>query len=293
MTKLLRADEGAMPRRGTWLFQELHNTSVDHPKGTLLPVIICPLCGAEGSLMVHDIALDGRVTTSVKCSRESEGCTFHDNVELCNYAPMGDHRLAFAAQSEGAAQVWRGYFRQWFTEFPKIAGGRFAGYGGYGDGEPNGTAASWESMRIFESFIRGRGRILNAGAGASSWMLRRWYGERVTCLDNVPDYLHAVRATCRAHGLPGDDYRWGAENLPECDYCFYDYGEWMDRGSGLEACWAKTRHGMYVDDADDRECNEGWRRMVVKFAMENGIRKIDFPDKADKWGRWGCMFLRV
>src|ERR1700682_3010509 len=131
----------------------------------------------------------------------------------------------------------RRYFRAFYDEAPSD----LRGYG-YDSPEPNGTAASLESL---VAFARAAGEpasvtVLNAGAGASSWILRRLFG-RVVCTDPDERYLGFVASLCVRHGLDGAGFVHTLRACGPADVTFYDYGDWDTRWPMMGLAWGETR----------------------------------------------------
>jgi hypothetical protein len=187
------------------------------------------------------------------------------------------------------------WFRRWFREFQRLAPEPYRSYGGYGDGEPNGTACSLEAIRAFAHRVADPGAtILNAGAGASSFLLRRMF-RNVVCVDADARYLDLVRRICLENGLGGEGFVVGLESAPEADYTFYDYGEIDERGrfGHCALAWRKTRKAIYFDDVDDRpHAFPHYRRLVLDFLGARGAVAEDCRDACDRYGRWGVFAQR-
>jgi hypothetical protein len=184
------------------------------------------------------------------------------------------------------------WFRRWFREFPRYAPEPYRSYGGYGNGEPNGTACSVEAIRAFARLVEEPNAvILNAGAGASSFLLRRLF-KNVVCVDEDAHYLDIVRRTCLENGLDGSHFIVGLEDAPAADYTFYDYGEINEQArlGHYSLAWRKTRRAIYFDDADDRpHAFPHYRRLVLDFAASQGAAAEDCRDARDRYGRWGVI----
>ncbi|HEY2899209.1 MAG TPA: hypothetical protein VGL59_01450 [Polyangia bacterium] len=183
-------------------------------------------------------------------------------------------------------------FRLWFRAFAARAPEPYRSYGGYGDGLPNGTACSLEAIRVFASLVGDPDAvILNAGAGVSSFLLRRLF-RNVVCVDSDPTYLNIVRDLCVGHGLSGDGFIAGLENAPDADFTFFDYGAIteQERLGYYAMAYRKTRRAVYCDDADDRP--HGFpllRQRLIDFAAAQGVAAVDRRDAIDRYGRWGVV----
>jgi hypothetical protein len=187
-------------------------------------------------------------------------------------------------------------FRLWFHEFARVAPEPYRSYGGYGDGEPNGTACSLEAIRAFARLVDDPDAVLlNAGAGASSFLLRRLF-RNVVCVDGDATYLEIVRRICVDQGLSGEGFVVGLENAPEADYTFFDYGEISSQAAARDYALAyrKTRKAVYFDDADDRpHAFPRYRQLLLEFAASQGAPAEDCRAATDAYGRWGVVVRKV
>jgi hypothetical protein len=193
------------------------------------------------------------------------------------------------APSDAELDAW---FRLWFRAFAAAAPEPYRSYGGYGNGEPNGTACSVEAIRAFAALVGDPAAvILNAGAGASSFLLRRMF-RNVVCVDADPAYLDVVRRICIEHGLSGDGFVVGLERAPDADFTFYDYGE-INREARMRyhsLAYRKSRTAVYYDDADDRpHAFPQYRQVVLDFAASQGAVAQDCRAARDCYGRWGVV----
>lgn len=146
-------------------------------------------------------------------------------------------------------------------------------------------AASLESLAYFLSFVESGDTILDAGCGASSWVLRR-SGHRVTSIDTNRDYQHAVYDLCLANQVNCAEFlKCGIEETLSYDWVFFDYDHVDKRSSYLSVAWSKARNGMYVDDMQD---------VALRQAVETmfGPQQAD-PRVIDQYGRWGVMLRRT
>lgn len=170
---------------------------------------------------------------------------------------------------------------------------------------PRGMSASWESIWFFVTSVPSDGaKILDAGAGVTTWVFRKVFANVVTV--ESPDqgaYLRAIAELCYANGvakkrivntqgLPAD-FLLGIDAAPEADYTFYDYGHFPERMRCLGAAWKKTRVAMYCDDADGRSLTEGLRGRIESFVTEQGIEMTDHRELADGYGRWGVVLTHA
>jgi hypothetical protein len=194
-----------------------------------------------------------------------------------------------------------------FDAFWHVASQAHKDYGG-GDGKPNGMAASFEGLLAFKDAVKSHFKdadlsttsILDAGAGASSMLLRNWFKTVITCeLDKT--YLEDVYKTgivlSAKHNLPALIAGHWLECYPDFDVdcCFFDYGSHVDRMAYLHAAMLRTRRLIYVDDTDTRpECAE-FRTFVQGMVrrISNGAWTFrDCTEAEDEYGRWGMLLTR-
>jgi len=168
-------------------------------------------------------------------------------------------------------------------------------------GRPNGFAASLEALLGFKAAVLARpsGRILDAGSGVSSALLRLWFPPHVTTCDSDPAYMALVKETCarladkfQAPELALDSYVTGYFDQP-VDATFYDYGNFDQRIEFLPQVLEHTRHLIYLDDVDHRERGAQVRGAVYWHARTKGWSLTDRPDLVDEYGRWGVMATRI
>jgi len=157
-------------------------------------------------------------------------------------------------------------------------------WGGYQKGEPTGMASSLECILEFAKLVEDKNAvILNAGAGASSFVLRTMF-ENVICSDPSPEYLAVVRKICIEAGLSGDNFVTG---LAESDYCLYDYGN-IERIPEMKKAIDQTRVALYIDDCDTRpECKE-----MRDYVYSLGMNVSDCKEACDEYGRWGVILRK-
>lgn len=177
------------------------------------------------------------------------------------------------------------YYRKYFKLFRDTAPQHMIIWGGYQRGEPTGMASSLESIMEFAKLVKDPDAvILNAGAGASSFVLRKLF-KNVICTDPDHNYLKVVKSICEMEGLSTDNFL--ANQIPENDYCYYDYGN-LERIPRLMDAIQATRKALYVDDCDTRpECKE-FRDYVYSLGWD----VKDCPEAIDEYGRWGVIITR-
>lgn len=146
-------------------------------------------------------------------------------------------------------------------------------------------ASSYESILAFAELIGDdkEAVILNAGAGASSWVLRKMF-PNVICADPDLNYLQVVRDICEIGELSTDNF---TNKLMPCDYCLYDYGN-KKRIPNLKKAIELTRKALYIDDCDTRpECKE-----LRDYVYSLGLNVTDCKEACDEYGRWGVILLK-
>lgn len=172
------------------------------------------------------------------------------------------------------------HFRQYFIEFRDKAPKEYLPFGGYFTGLPNPMASSMESCVHFASLIGENDTLLNAGAGASSWMFRKLV-KNVTCTDPDKGYLDAVKQV-----VGGDNYIHGIDSCPEVDFVYWDYGN-SERVPFLEKGYSLARKAMYVDDCHDVQVAD----FVYQLAKKTGSKVSDRVG-LDGYGRFGLVISR-
>ena len=174
------------------------------------------------------------------------------------------------------------HYLKYFRLFKDNAPSQMVEWGGYQKGEPTGMASSLECCLAFASIVKDKEAvILNAGAGASSFVLRKLF-KNVICTDPDPEYLEVVKKICALDGLNTDNFI--ANALPKCDYCLYDYGN-IVRIPMMMTAIENTKYGLYIDDCDTRlECKE-----MRDYVYNLGMNVRDCADAVDEYGRWGVI----
>jgi hypothetical protein len=169
-------------------------------------------------------------------------------------------------------------YHQFFREFFGLADERCRRYGG-NTPEPHGHAAGLESLIRFAEVVGDPGaRVLDAGAGASSAILRSIF-HNVTSCDPDATYLPFVKATCDKMGYVDD--RW-VVGIPEGDFdaIFYDFGT-NERIPLMPTFFDKTLKLFWADDCHDPRVLAEVRRL--------GEGKAVADEKSlDRYGRFGA-----
>lgn len=169
-------------------------------------------------------------------------------------------------------------FLQYFIDFKNHAPKEFVEYGGYQTGLPNGMASSLESCLALYDFVEDKNStILNAGAGASSAVLRALF-PNVVCTDPDKAYLEAVQKI-----VGGKNYIHNIGNCDYCDYVYWDYGNWQRRPL-LDVGLHLAKKAMYVDDCQDDDV----LYYATYLANMHGYKIIQ-TDSKDSFGRYGVI----
>jgi len=198
-----------------------------------------------------------------------------------------------------AAEVYVEYFRK-FWDLATPARKEFAG-----TNHPTGWAASFESLLAFKTEVKRRHSnplntplILDAGAGASSAVLRLWFNHVVTC-DSDETYMMEVKQTCEKLAemfecpkLATGDWHHGFYPA-SVDSTFYDYDNYDRRIQFMPTVMENTGSIIYIDDVDHRDRCMSVRGSAYWEARMKGWRLEDRPDLLDEHGRWGIMATRL
>lgn len=176
------------------------------------------------------------------------------------------------------------HYREYFRLFRDQAPQHMVEWGGYQKGEPTGMASSFECIMAFAKLVEDpEAIILNAGAGASSFVLRKMF-KNVICSDPDKDYLNVVKEICEKSGLNTDNFITG---IVKNDYCLYDYGN-LERIPTMKEAIKKTKFKLYVDDCDTRlECKE-----MRDYVYSLGEKIEDCKEAEDGYGRWGIILTK-
>jgi len=187
------------------------------------------------------------------------------------------------------------WYRRYFRDFLQFASPRCAqfGYGkGQITGEPTSYASGFEALLAFADLVDDTNAvILDAGAGASSFVLRRWF-PNVISTDGDAEFLESVRRTCVGAGLGGEQFIVGIENCPEADFTFWDYSS-QERTLLFPLGLMLTRREIYCDDADDRPVSAWRREYFYKFANALDLPIRDVPESRDQYGRFGAVITNT
>jgi hypothetical protein len=189
-------------------------------------------------------------------------------------------KVAATMDSRGATYV------NYFTTFWDIADDRCRRY--YGTPGPSGHAAGLESLTYFAALVIEsmpdswqQATIVDAGAGASSAILRTYFDNVISC-DPDADYLALVQRTCADMGLPEGRWEVGVPNH-EADATFYDYGT-SERIPLFPEFLRLSRRLIWIDDAHDRELLEA----CTAVCRDLGLVVHPARGSHDNIGRFGA-----
>lgn len=186
---------------------------------------------------------------------------------------------------EGALRIWYDrYLPIYKAEVPSATKGWLP---------PLVMGMSFEGLLAFMRGVPGpECSVMDAGAGISTWVLRKAFTNVVTVEpERTADIGHVVCRLCTKYGLLEHEFVLGLANAPECDYVLYDYETFPARVHELPLAWSKARIAMYLDDADDRARNT-YLPIVRRFAEAEGAILTECRDAVDDFGRWGVWLHR-
>jgi hypothetical protein len=177
-------------------------------------------------------------------------------------------------------------YTDYFPTFWRNADERCRRY--YGTDKPNAHAAALEGLVYFAGLVIElmpsswrRATIIDAGAGASSAILRTYFDDVISC-DPDADYLEQVRRTCAELGLP--EGRWVADVPAEpADATFYDYGT-SHRIPNFPRFLDLSRRIIWIDDAQDRELHDA----CTTVCRQQGLVLRNARGAYDENGRFGA-----
>lgn len=136
--------------------------------------------------------------------------------------------------------------------------------------------------------------VMDAGAGISTWVLRKAFKNVVTVEpERTAAIGDVVRRLCATGGLREHQFVLGLENAPECDYVLYDYERFPQRIYDLPLAWSKARIALYADDADDRPANAEYLATIHAFGKAEGATVTECREAIDEYGRWGVWLHRA
>ncbi len=183
---------------------------------------------------------------------------------------------------------YREYYNKYFTEFERLAVGEFEALSYHND-KPNGTCSSLESIIVYANYIgEDKGQVIvNAGAGASSWMFRKLY-KNVFCTDPYEPFLKFVQLVCKKNDVPSEGFQTGMFFTHRVDHVYHDYGN-IERLPYIGSAIDLAKKSVYVDDSDDRECCLVYRNYVLDLCASLKLKTQDRKDALDEHGRWGII----
>jgi hypothetical protein len=184
------------------------------------------------------------------------------------------------------------WYLDYFQRFKEIAPPRMLEFGGYFTGKPSAMASSLESLVAFGNRVENHeALILDAGAGASTWVLRKMF-PNVISTDPDAEYLAVVARVCKSGGLDGSGFFTDMLGNPfEVDYTYYDYGG-AERVPNMLAAILGTRKLIYLDDTDDRPDCAKDRAYVYDLAAKLELKIEDCREANDEYGRWGVIITK-
>jgi hypothetical protein len=184
------------------------------------------------------------------------------------------------------------WYLEYFRRFKTIAPPRMLEFGGYFTGEPSAMASSLESLIAFANRVQNPDTIiLDAGAGASTWVLRKMF-PHVISIDPDTEYLEVVQKVCRTAGLDTSGFYQGMmQTTYQVDYTYYDYGG-AERVPNMEHAIFCTKTLIYLDDTDDRPDCAKDRAYVYNLAAKLGLKIEDCREACDQYGRWGTIITK-
>lgn len=152
----------------------------------------------------------------------------------------------------------------------------------------NGTSSSLESIIAYTRYIDdSTAKILNAGAGASSWMFRQLFRD-VTCTDPNEFYLEFIRKLCTSRQGPFQRDMFFTHKF---DHVYFDYGD-IERLPYLGSAIDLAKKSVYVDDTDKRECCKFYREFVIDLCKSLKLEYRDLEEATDKEGRGGLIIIK-
>lgn len=188
-------------------------------------------------------------------------------------------------------------YNQYFREFNRLAVGDFADMS-YGNDKPNDTASSLESIIAYANYINRSPKIyekgpiiLNAGAGASSWMFRKLFDD-VICADPNKRYLELIQKICSENNLRAHNFQEhmlvSASLYGRVDHVYFDYGD-IERLPYLGSAIDAALFSIYVDDVDNRPGSFPYRQMVIDLCKKLNLKWFDCTESLDSHGRAGII----
>lgn len=192
------------------------------------------------------------------------------------------------------AEDYRDFYKLYFKEFNRLATGEFADLS-YGNDIPNDTASSLESIVAYANYIKGiegarAVHLLNAGAGASSWMFRKIFGA-VICADPHKRYMHLVRMICLENKLYAGQFQNNMHVYGKVYHVYYDYGS-IERLPFLGSAIEQAMISVYVDDVGEGAPYKPYRDHVIALCESMKLKWFDCKESLDEYGRAGIIIQK-
>lgn len=179
---------------------------------------------------------------------------------------------------------------EYFQVFYGMADDRCRAY--WGTDRPNGQAAGLESLVHFGgkalTLIDPDALVIDAGAGASSAIIRTYFKNVLTC-DPDAEYLAQVKAACESMGLGHGQWVAGPPDV-YADASFYDYGT-KDRGPLLPYFLDRTRKFFWLDDAHDADLLAHADTVSISRGLGQTIRAHEAVDEHNRFGAYIIKFV--
>src|SRR3990167_11299913 len=173
-------------------------------------------------------------------------------------------------------ELYKKYFELFRDKAPKS----MVEWGGYQLGTPTPMASSLESCMSFYDYMDKESSLLNAGAGASSWVFRN-LKSNVACTDPDNEYLEVVKSI-----VGGENYIHNIGNCYYVDYVYWDYGNWQRRPL-MDVGLHLARKAMYIDDCHDKDVFDYVHLLSSKYNY-----KIIKTNSMDSFGRFGLIIQK-
>lgn len=182
---------------------------------------------------------------------------------------------------------YKAYYELYFKVFDRFAIGEYAEFS-YGVDKPNPTASSLESIIAYANYIltnyNKNDRILNAGSGASSWMLRNLFNNVIDIEPNKK-YAEFISLVCGYDRLAFIS-NWA--DIRFNDHCYYDYGS-IERLPYLGCAIENVSKSIFCDDTDCRDECMPYRKHVIALCEAMGFKWFDCEGSKDEHGRSGII----
>jgi hypothetical protein len=174
-------------------------------------------------------------------------------------------------------EYYKEYFRVFREKAPKECLIEKFGY----QFEISPMASSLESCQHFSYLIGENETLLNAGAGASSWVFRKLL-KNVYCTDLDTKYLEVVKSI-----VGGENYIDSLDKCPEVDFVYWDLGH-EERTDLMEKGFSLARKAMYIDDCHSSKISDSAFELAKKHNCF-----ICQPVAHDSFGRYGRIIIKT